>query len=820
MSTNDGTDDSKMVFTWSGISIHITFRIRALIKDVSAKSKDAYLPGTAQIVQAVHIMFHVSGTSDNESHVLAANDGLRKSHTQILNWLSKLILAAKLGSTVWPPPDADVQLSNAALELLQAVRQFTSDASQANLPIVQLSASELASFSALSVSEQGKRRKNDAELVSKLESRMVDILTLVSAVNIVHQPSEDGTHTTATTEMTVPQLISNIQALVGNVGNFISIIDHLPLDSLFEDLTIDFKVNRLTLLNSITELVMAAKKLPGHSNALDRAPDMDTALVSIELVVKASKELLISTKFLIEEKETMEQNTLASFIHNLGAPPEAYHSLSRAASLSFQERDSTLKPESTQPRVSLLPPRSGRTSVFSGSDSNALSPTDETGGSASALFAKYQQQPSLEQEHQDEDALLGLDYEREDMAFNKPNGQLLGGTLKALVAKLTDHRTIDDDFNSTFLLTYRTVCTTTEFLALVINRFSLSPPAELSEEKLAIWTDRKLKPIRLRVYMILKLWLESYVHDDTHDQAALSTIAEFADSTMKQHLSVSYTSILRLVEKRRVGGLKPFRTSMPAKQDLAPAPLLPRSLTKLKLYELEPVEVARQLTLLEYSYFQAIESQDLVSKVWGASDILVSSIDKVAVTSSQITTWVVHSILQVQDGKKRARAIGFFTAIANVCISLHNYNTVHSILVAFASEPLARLHKTWDLLNQKYSTILATIRTLMSSDNDFLNYRSALKRATSPCVPILDQLINDLYHIKTTMPINMKRAPALLNFERMVRTAQVLKMAHGFSTAHYALKGVVELRGFLLDELSKPVAAATLMNLSSALEGG
>jgi hypothetical protein len=53
-------------------------------------------------------------------------------------------------------------------------------------------------------------------------------------------------------------------------------------------------------------------------------------------------------------------------------------------------------------------------------------------------------------------------------------------------------------FTANFLLTYRSFCTTVEFIDLLQNRYNVAPPEDLTPDELEIWTEKKQKLIRLR----------------------------------------------------------------------------------------------------------------------------------------------------------------------------------------------------------------------------------------------------------------------------------------------------------------------------------
>lgn len=116
---------------------------------------------------------------------------------------------------------------------------------------------------------------------------------------------------------------------------------------------------------------------------------------------------------------------------------------------------------------------------------------------------------------------LSTDLNSSDIEFGA-DSTVKGGTLPALVERLTVHdtlgnyylgkkksftdgnltffvsHTLDTNFIATFLLTYRSFCTTEEFISLLEARYNLLPPERLTPEQLELWTERKQKLIRLR----------------------------------------------------------------------------------------------------------------------------------------------------------------------------------------------------------------------------------------------------------------------------------------------------------------------------------
>jgi son of sevenless-like protein len=78
------------------------------------------------------------------------------------------------------------------------------------------------------------------------------------------------------------------------------------------------------------------------------------------------------------------------------------------------------------------------------------------------------------------------------------DGGVRGGTLPALVERLTMHDQLDATFIDSFLMTYKSFTSTKELFQLLVERFRIEPPEGLTPQELEEWTDKKQKPARVR----------------------------------------------------------------------------------------------------------------------------------------------------------------------------------------------------------------------------------------------------------------------------------------------------------------------------------
>lgn len=222
-------------------------------------------------------------------------------------------------------------------------------------------------------------------------------------------------------------------------------------------------------------------------------------------------------------------------------------------------------------------------------------------------------------------------------------GKVKGGTLNALVERLTQHDLLDTEHTTAFLLTYKSFSTPAEILDLLIKRFSVVPLMELTGEQEAEFNEKKLTPIRLRcisllslslfsqfpglvpmqshvsrVFNVLKTWLETY-YEDFSDPNDLKTLNQFINGDLKTHLKAPSEQLQKVLQKKSSGTIS--RKMVFSGQ--APLPIVAKSLSasKLKFGDLDPLEIARQLTLMESKIFNSIEPIEFLGKSWSSPNL-------------------------------------------------------------------------------------------------------------------------------------------------------------------------------------------------------
>ncbi|ORZ20438.1 ras guanine nucleotide exchange factor domain-containing protein [Absidia repens] len=400
---------------------------------------------------------------------------------------------------------------------------------------------------------------------------------------------------------------------------------------------------------------------------------------------------------------------------------------------------------------------------------------------------------------------LSYDYDLTDISFNM-EGNVKGGTLAALVERLTLHDYLDMNFNNTFLLTYRSFCTSTALLDLLEARYNLTPPSDISDEHMEVWRQKKLKLVRLRVFNILKNWLEVYYNEEDH--IILDRLVKFTNTTIRTTLSFSTDQLERLIQKRKegtemdVGGLKKLVWTPQS----MPQSILPRNTKKFKLLDLDPTELARQLTIKDFKMYSSIRPIECLDKSWSRETTDDAAPTAINIRASieycnQITSWVSDAILSQNDIKKRCNLIKFWVQVAEKCLELNNFNTCMAILSAFDNSSVGRLKRTWELVGARTSQVLSHIRKIMGANRNFSEYRQLIHSVNPPCIPFLGIYLQDLTFIEDGNSNVIKKSKDLINFAKREKTAEVIREIQQYQTLFYKLKTVDEMQAFIRTNL-------------------
>ncbi|KAH7885130.1 ras GEF [Phlebopus sp. FC_14] len=349
-----------------------------------------------------------------------------------------------------------------------------------------------------------------------------------------------------------------------------------------------------------------------------------------------------------------------------------------------------------------------------------------------------------------------------------PDGTVRGGTVRALVERLTAHEYADPKFSRAFLMTYRSFTTLDELLQLLVDRFWIQPPPKLDAQELGDWRQYKQYIIRMRVINTMKSMVQD---EDVLEREELGILDRMAEFVLRDDvISIPAAKQLLVSIKRAQRGRNMKKMTLNVSVDPPPPPLVPK---RIELFDIDPLELARQLTITESQLYQKIKPSECLQRSKQLKTEYHDGVANFIRRSNRIAHWVTYSILCKDDPRRRAAIMKQFISVADRCRLIRNFSTMLAIVSGLNSAPIHRLKRSWEQVSSRYMSQLETCETIINSYKNYNNYRTALAAVSPPCVPFVGVFLTALTHIqdgsKDYLPGN------LVNFRKRQKTSEVIQ---------------------------------------------
>lgn len=511
--------------------------------------------------------------------------------------------------------------------------------------------------------------------------------------------------------------------------------------------------------------------------------------------------------------------------------PYEDHTSSRPSSYGDTQNNNDSRAQENSPGVSGSFDSSTYVSSTRESEPSVVSQSSTRATSPDATFVTSLEHPSLDKHEagmhsvyygdgdEDEVKLLEKTFAHE-LVYNR-DGQISGGTLPALIERLTTHdSTPDATFVSTFYLTFRLFATPTAFAQALIDRFQYVGESPQSAG-----------PVRLRVYNVFKGWLESHWRNDC-DSPALELIVPFAKRQLQIVLPTAGKRLATLASKVTAanGPLVPRLISSIGKTNTSialyvppdtplPAPIITKSqLTALKnwkhggacvsILEFDPLELARQFTIKESQIFCSILPEELLATEWmKKSGSMAVNVRAMSRLSTDLTNLVTDYILQLEDPKKRAIVIKQWVKIAKKFLDLANYDSLFAVICSLESSTILRLRRTWELVSSKTKDTLDHLKSVVDISKNYVVLRQRLQNHVPPCLPFVGTYLTDLTFVdlgnQTTRQLHgegPEESKSVINFDKHMKTAKIISELQRFQIP-YRFTEIPELQTWMQDQL-------------------
>ncbi|KNC54734.1 uncharacterized protein AMSG_01584 [Thecamonas trahens ATCC 50062] len=210
-----------------------------------------------------------------------------------------------------------------------------------------------------------------------------------------------------------------------------------------------------------------------------------------------------------------------------------------------------------------------------------------------------------------------------------------------------------------------------------------------------------------------------------------------------------------------------------------------------------PVELARQLCLVESEHWAAIRPREFHALAWSKASMAHRALNILRMIESFNTTvsWCSGLVIAPQSRKERVKALTQLVRMAWELRKLANYHSLMAILAALNSHAVQRLTETWAGVKKKVLTKLASLNTVMSMSKSFKNYRAEVASLPpgSPLIPYLGIYLSDFTYIDN-MPTFISDCPGLVNWSKIEMLGKQISGMIEHQVAPYRFRVVPSIR--------------------------
>ncbi|KTF99285.1 hypothetical protein cypCar_00029826 [Cyprinus carpio] len=345
------------------------------------------------------------------------------------------------------------------------------------------------------------------------------------------------------------------------------------------------------------------------------------------------------------------------------------------------------------------------------------------------------------------------------------------GTVVKLIERLTYHMYADPNFVRTFLTTYRSFCKPQDLLTLLIER----------------------------VLNVFRQWVEHHFYDFENDPELSCGLEEYLTSTTQlrgKSMRKWVESIIKIMRRKKQTQSNGISHNITFESP--PPPIewhisRPGSIDTFDLMTLHPIEIARQLTLLESDLYRAVRPSELVGSVWTKEDKEKNSPNLLRMIrhTTNLTLWFEKCIVEAENVDERVAVFSRIIEILQVFQELNNFNGVLEIVSAINSVPVYRLDHTFEAVPERKRRILEEAVEL--SQDHFKKYLAKLKSINPPCVPFFGIYLTNILKTEEGNPDFLKRdGKELINFSKRRKVAEITGEIQQYQNQPYCLKRFFE----------------------------
>jgi len=375
--------------------------------------------------------------------------------------------------------------------------------------------------------------------------------------------------------------------------------------------------------------------------------------------------------------------------------------------------------------------------------------------------------------------------------------EVVAGTLNQLIKYLTSSKGVDGRALHTFLLTYTSFTTPKVLLEKLIQRYDIpkhkmepkAPKNESDVVKSAKDIEAACRQKHLRVVNFVRKWLDMCFVDLTEE--VIEMVFQFTEK-LRSDGATSLATLIDNALSSKLAGLakrKMTQFELPPPVPIIPKPKMmmmigggvssatsspaPAAAAPLEFMDVDPIELARQITLIDYELFGQIRAMELLNQSWNKPKLKHRSphVLEMIQRFNTLSKWLCGVILNTESLKERIKVMQNVVKLGRALLQLKNFNALNAVLSALQNSAVYRLTQTKEGMGSKYLKLIEEWAALMAPRQNSANYKAALAAAQAPAVPYLGYYLSALTFIEEGNP---QRLHGLINFKKCRLISKVI----------------------------------------------
>jgi hypothetical protein len=391
-------------------------------------------------------------------------------------------------------------------------------------------------------------------------------------------------------------------------------------------------------------------------------------------------------------------------------------------------------------------------------------------------------------------------------------------TITKIVEHMTHHENTPDAALEGFLASFRSFMSPTELFSLLEQRWNMPMPKDKSPKGMERFTSDFQRPIFMRVTNLFKSWIEKHYYDFEEDPALKKQVQAFV-----AQMVVPYSTTLTKVLQRMESGPAPVIDEGAPSAPIMPMPGFDPATASV--LDVDPVELARQLTIAQHAQFELIKPRECLDRVskGPAKATKAPNVLRVLNYNEALTLWF-------EDQLTSSDAIGASAAVLTKLLEvldyassvLRNWQLVSVVIDAIqAFIPSNDVGAKFANLSPHLWTAYDKYRQIFA---DHAKSRDSLSAAPPSILP-LRYILTEIENIEDRL--GKDNVGTLINLEKRCAAGEVCKLMMTEQRVHYnltpvpALQEMIGLRyskyiGEIGTELETP-AARKALSLSTSV---